>query len=253
MLHFTSQAAPPPSLVPAQPIEDVEIRRRKQTPPPTPPTPVTQATVNEEIKKKTQRLRKRKSQYTASEESRKRANKIQRQKDLGHRSQRKDCIIALSFKTDLQKLKRDKERAESQIQNHYSRVKLLSSEQLRKFFAAKTDAEVGATQLRRSREVVNALYKYFTKETVLERLIEGCTVYGITASFINFDNAAQFELFKQCLINSNATSTAHWDNVLSSKENWIEEFGIDYAFRVSAADKRLFCERNLLTDDEATI
>lgn len=271
-VYFTSQAAPPSTL---EAIESTPPPFAESTPLASPNTirmanvqqglrfraikamgttaatpPISQASINHQLDNKRRSLAARKRKYENATESRKRANKKQQQQKLGSRSQRNRGIIAESFQKDLQRAKRDIEKAEKQIANHYSRINLLSRSELQRYVAAKKDAESTQTQLLRSRDLCNALQKYFTKEKVQARIIEGSTLYGITAHFINSDNESETELFKQCFLNSNAIYLEHWNTVLSSKENWITEFGIDYAFRVPAADTKMFCERDLSTEEE---
>uniref|UniRef100_A0A914QB83 JmjC domain-containing protein n=1 Tax=Panagrolaimus davidi TaxID=227884 RepID=A0A914QB83_9BILA len=263
-LQFPSQPAPPPTLQPT-PQESQRTRqarkeqgcrfraiqainKSRKNPPSTPP--IFQSTVNEALDSKRAHLAKNKRQYEGAKESRKRANKKQQERHLGTRSGRARGIGARSFEMDLKKLKRAHAKTEKQILNHYSCTKRLTHDELTRHIHSQTTLEITRAQILRSRDVYNALVKYFTKEKVMARLIEGSTVYGITAHFINYENEHEVELFKQCLINSNTvTSMEVWNNVLASKENWIAEFGVDYAFRVPAADDRLFCDRDKPTND----
>uniref|UniRef100_A0A914PV77 Uncharacterized protein n=1 Tax=Panagrolaimus davidi TaxID=227884 RepID=A0A914PV77_9BILA len=256
-LQFPSQAAPPPTAQPTpQDSQRTKQARKEQgarfraiqainksrtNPPSTPP--ISQSTFNQRLDSKRAHLAKNKRQYEGAKESRQRADKKREQKRKGTRNERPRGIVARCFEKDLKRIRR-------QILEHYSHTKRLTTDELKNHIHSQTTLEITRDQILRSRDVYNALVKYFTKVKVFARLIEGSTIYGITAHFLNYDNEHEIELFKQCLLNSNTvTSMEVWDNVIASKENWIAEFGIDYAFRVPAADDRLFCERDEPTND----
>uniref|UniRef100_A0A914PEE8 Uncharacterized protein n=1 Tax=Panagrolaimus davidi TaxID=227884 RepID=A0A914PEE8_9BILA len=256
-LQFPSQAAPPPTLQPT-PQESqrtkqarkeqgsrfraIQATNKSRTNPPSTP-PISKSTVNKRLDSKRAHLAKNKRQYEGAKESRKRANKKQQLLHLGTRNERARGIVARSFEIDLKRIRR-------QILEHYSRTKRLTNDELKHHMHSQTTLEITRDQILRSRDVYNALVKYFTKEKVMARLIEGSTIYGITAHSINYDNEHEIQLFKQCLVNSNTvTSMEAWDTVLASRENWIAEFGLDYAFRVPAADDRLFCDRDEPAND----